>query len=263
MMNLAALKPIVVAVCLAVFAAGQDTPTTPLIFDVATIKLSNAATNNANVNFDTSKLLIRNLPLKSMMMMAYGVRESLISGLPGWADSARYDVDAKVTDPDPKIFNDDMTREQRREMMANLLADRFHLKVHIETKTLPVYELVIVKGGPKIQPSPAVAGADPNLNRTRVNTSRSTFDGSYVPLPELTIQLSEILGRTIIDKTGLTGKYDMHLKYQPNGALPSEPADGPPDLFTAMEEQLGLKLVPSKGPVETLIVDHIDQPTEN
>jgi uncharacterized protein (TIGR03435 family) len=234
-----------------------------LVFDVSTVKLSRALTNSAQVNFDSSKLYIRNLPLKSMLMMAYGVREGLISGLPGWADSARYDVDAKVTDPDPKIFNDDMTREQRRQLMANLLAERFHLKVHTEVRTLPVYELVIAKGGIKFKESPEVAGSDPNQNKARVNTSRSSFDASFAPMPELTTQLGEVLGRTIIDKTGLTGKYDLHLKYAANGAPASDAADAPPDLFTAIEEQLGLKLQPAKGPVQTLVVDHVEQPTEN
>ena len=207
-----------------------------------------------------------NMGIQSIMTAGYGIREGLISGLPAWAESARYDINAKVVDPDPKLYND-MTREQRQTMVRNLLEERFHLKAHIEVKTLPVYELVIAKDGPKFKQNPPPGGfLAPGM--ASVSTSQRTFDSSSANMLNLTSRLAEVVDRTVIDKTGLTARYDLHLRWTPddapppmlNGALDPNP---PPPLFTALQEQLGLKLAPGKGPVQTLVVDHIEQPTEN
>jgi uncharacterized protein (TIGR03435 family) len=232
-----------------------------LSYDVIVIKQSHADSFSARMSMRDTTLKTANMGLKSIMTAAYGVREGLISGLPAWAEQARYDIDAKVVDPDPKVFNN-MTREQRQTLVRSLLTERFHLQCHIEMKTLPVYDLVIAKDGPKFKenPPPGVAAA---AGMGNVNTTRMSFDANSATLLNLTSQLSEVLDRSIVDKTGLTGRYDLHLKYTPNDAPVSDAADAPPNLFTALEEQLGLKLVAAKGPVQTLVVDHIEQPTEN
>ena len=206
------------------------------------------------------------MSLKHLLVISYGIREGLISGLPGWADSARYDVSAKVTDPDLKAMRR-TSREQRQEMLAAILADRFHLQTHFEQKTLPVYELVIAKGGPKLKESAAQpSDANPNApGNTNVRNTDMTATG--VRLSELAGNLSFPLDRTVIDKTGLTGRYDFRLQWTDdnvaNAAADAGATNAPPNIFTAIQEQLGLKLQPAKGPVKTLVIDHVEQPTEN
>ena len=244
----------------------QGQTNTSLSYDVVVIKQSHADTSSARMSMMDTTLKTTNMPIQSVMTAAYGIREGLISGLPAWAESARYDINAKVVDPDPKLYND-MTREQRRTMIVNLLAERFHLKVHVEVKTLPVYELVIAKDGPKFKQNPP-PGVAATAGMNSVNTGRSSFDSKSATMLNLTSRLAEVVDRTIVDKTGLTARYELHLRWTPDDAPPpmlngAPDPNPPPPLFTALQEQLGLKLAPGKGPVETLVVDHIEQPTEN
>ena len=152
--------------------------------------------------------------------------------------------------------------------MQNMLIDRFHLQIHHDVKQLPVYNLNVAKGGFKVKE------ADPNnpypemkMNGARISGAGSMmfgpgqFTGNAVTMASLAGNLSNILGRLVIDKTGLTGKYDLVLKYAPDDA-PSTTDPGP-SLFSALEEQLGLHLESAKGPVDTIVVDHLEQPTEN
>jgi uncharacterized protein (TIGR03435 family) len=163
-----------------------------------------------------------NVPLKFVIAGAYGIREDLITGLPGWADSAHYDITAKVAAADvptlPKL-----TRDQRNAMLKPLLADRFKLQAHEETKTLPIYELIVAKGGPKLHQ--AVPG-DTYANGPKVNGSPARpgmmmmmpgkITGMAIPLSNLINILSRQLQRTIIDKTSLTGNYDITLQWTPD-----------------------------------------------
>jgi uncharacterized protein (TIGR03435 family) len=154
-------------------------------------------------------------------------------------------------------------------MLKSVLTDRFKLKAHVETKELPVYDLVIFKGGPKLQEAKQdrTDGAPAVPHNSWMGTSPGRFNGQAVRLSALIEVLSHELHRTIIDKTGLTGEYDFKLKYTPDEGPPpmlnGQPDTSEPSIFTALEEQLGLKLNPAKGPVDTLIVDHVEQPTEN
>jgi uncharacterized protein (TIGR03435 family) len=164
------------------------------------------------------------------------------------------------------------TKEQRQAMLAAMLEERFHVKVHVEVKELPVYDLVVTKDGPKFKESPPEPAADPETPKKpsdRGNMSVNSHNGNSelttnaVPMLDLVSSLSNMVDRTVIDKTGLKGEYDIHLKYTSENAPQPLPDDAPPVLFTAIQEQLGLKLVASKGPVNTLVVDHVEQPTEN
>jgi uncharacterized protein (TIGR03435 family) len=183
------------------------------------------------------------------------VREVVIFGLPGWAEEARYDIRAKVTDADPKVL-DGISREQRRALMAAMLEDRFHLKLHAVTKNLPVYDLMVTRGGARFSES-VRHGVEPHVEVRK--TEYSATDASILGLSYF---LEEVVERTVIDKTGLTGAYDLHLQWAPDltGAPDSETF---PSIFTALQEQLGLKLQPNKGPVKTLFVDHLERPSEN
>lgn len=214
-----------------------------------------------------------NVTLNSLFASAYNVKLDLISGAPSWVENTHFDIEAKVASEDAEAVKK-LTQDQRRAMLRSLLEDRFHLKAHIETKTLPVYELVVTKGGSKLTfaapdppPSPDAKPDDPPKSRGRMMISSNAFEGTDIQIDGFVLNLAYIVGRTVINKTGLTGKYDMKLKWTPEeqamSADANSSADAGPSIFTAIEEQLGLKLVSGKGPVDTLVIDHVEMPTEN
>ena len=243
--------------------AQQPAPTLPA-YDVVVIKLNNSLSRHMSMDIDEDMLRAENVSLKVLLVNAYGIREGLMFGLPGWAGSSRFDVTAKVSDPDMKALSK-LSREQRQAMLAALLVDRFHLKIHTEIKTLPVYELVVAKGGPKLTatvvPPPDTKNLDP-LGLGNLDVQGTNITAAGVTLSDLAGNLSFPLDRTVINKTGLTGRYDFQLRWTADGASAGA-TDAPPDLFTAIQEQLGLKLQAAKGPVTTLVVDHVEQPTAN
>jgi len=202
---------------------------------------------------------VSNYSLKMLIMEAYGIKYNQISGGPSWIDSDHFDIDAKVvaadgTTPQP------LTNEQRNLMLRSLLADRFKLAIHNDTKQLPVYELVVAKNDLKLQP------AKPGVKyKLSVGTGGIiTFETAHIS--ELVDQLSTQLHRPVIDKTGLTGKFDIKLEWARDTSPSSDAAANDtsgPSIFTAVQEQLGLKLVPTKGPVETIVIDHAEHPSAN
>jgi bla regulator protein blaR1 len=223
--------------------------------------------------------------LKMLLHTAYDVEESQISGGPSWLSSDRYDIQAKadssVDDALRKLSPEQGTLAKQR-MLQKLLSDRFKLTLSHETKDLPVYTLVVAKNGPKLQESKDdVSGANgprgPNGHLMRME--RGQLNGQGVPIAFLVQQLSQQLGRNVVDKTGLKGNYDFTLQWTPdesraamsNGGDDSKqgadntplPDSSGPSLFTALQEQLGLKLESQKGPVEIIAIDHIEKPTEN
>lgn len=191
--------------------------------------------------------------LKNVIAYAYGVREFLISGGPAWLETERFDIEGRVgSSPLEAVRSKDEQRE-RIERVRNLLADRFRLVFHRETRERPVYALVTAKGGPKFHDSAETKG--------RIRMYRGTITGQAVGIGLLALNLSNALERPVIDKTGLAGKYDFELKWAPEAAPPPE-AD-PPSLFTALSEQLGLRLESQKAAVEVFVIDAVEKPTEN
>ena len=247
-------------------ARGQNTPlpmrTTVPMFDVVSIRESTSLSWNMGMSLRDWSLDVNNLFLKSLITSAYGVREGLVSGLPRWAELARFDIRAKVTGVDPKAPTS-MSREQRRAIMAALLEDRFHLKVHTVTKVLPVYDLLVARDGPKFHQSILNDDGDDTRGAAPLPyVTRTEFAGTGTTIFTFCSFLEEAAGRTVIDKTGLTGMYDLHLKWAQDLTTDSN-ADALPPIFTALQEQLGLRLQADKGPVETLVVDHIERPSGN
>ncbi len=264
-------------VALAVFSLApsiaQEKPTVPdpPPYDIISIHPHSAMDDNMSFMSRPGNFVATNCTLKQLISNAYGVREDLISGLPGWADTARFDVTAKVSDFDPDVFKN-LTREQRESMLLPMLTDRFHVKAHTEIKTLSVYNLVVTKDGPKFKPNPPPPGNPDNPKKAqdgRGNTTISNDDltATAIPLSGFAETLAGQLNKTVIDKTGLVGDYDLKLKWTPeedsNTAADNGSTEHSPDLFTALQEQLGLKLEATKGPVTTLVVDHAEQPTPN
>jgi uncharacterized protein (TIGR03435 family) len=247
-------------------AGGAQVP--PYLYDAVTIRPNKSGGGTSFSTRDDS-FLATNMSIKQMLIYAYGVRDGLISGLPGWAESARFDIHAKILEYDPKIS---LPRQERRAMLGVVLIERFHLKVHTEIKQLPVYELIVGKDGPKFKASapggpvdPEHPNAAPNRGGTGTNSDHgnAVLTANAVPMSTLATDLSEQLDRTVIDKTGLKGEYDFQLRWTGENVPQPLPDDAPPLLFTAIQEQLGLRLQPGKGPVETLVVDRVERPTEN
>ncbi len=245
------------------------------VYDVVSIRENKSGANNVSIRGGGASFVATNITLITLLMNAYNIREDLISGLPGWANSTHFDVNAKVSDPDIAALKN-LSREQRRAMMLTFLQDRFHLRAHIEVKTLPVYDLVLAKGGSRLKenttlPSQTADAPGPgkppaNMKPGSIWISNSQMTAVGISTSNLASNLAFQVQRNVIDKTGLTGKYDFTLKWRPlelEGKADASADDSAPDLFTALQEQLGLKLETSKGPVDTLVIDHVEMPTEN
>jgi uncharacterized protein (TIGR03435 family) len=204
--------------------------------------------------------------LKNLLEDAYGIKEDLISGVSGPVESARFDIQAKIVDADRHAKR--LTRKQQRAMLLPFIEERFHLRAHTETRTLPVYELIVLKDGPKFKQS---ADDSKQSGGTSVQNNRE-LTAHGVSMASFASTQTNSVHRTVIDKTGLAGLYDLALKWSPDdgsnqGASNRDGSntqtDSGPSIFTAVQEQLGLKLKPAKGPVETLVVDHVEMPSAN
>lgn len=240
-------------------------------FDVVSVRQNKGDSRMMRWQYTPDGINITNLSVKNLVASAYDIKQYLISGGPSWVDSTGFDVQAKIAAEDVPVFKK-LSPTQRSSMLRKLLTERFHLAVHIETKTLPVYNLVVASGGSKLTASapdpPPAPDADPSAKpkpRGWITMGSGVVKLDDMPLSGLLNQLGYSLDHPVIDKTGLTGKYDLSLKWRPDNQPPSDggSADELPGLFTAMQEQLGLKLEPAKGPVDTLVIDHIEMPTAN
>jgi bla regulator protein BlaR1 len=231
----------------------------PMIYDVSTVKPNETGSGTISISTSNETFYGTNVTLKMMVENAYGIRQQIIFGLPSWAESKHFDIIAKVSDVDKDALKN-LTREERQQMLQQFLADRFHLKAHIEMKDLPTYDLVVAKGGIKFK---EVAKDAPDDKRDSMSVNNTVLTAYGVPMESLTKMLEGPTERDVIDKTGLTGSYDLNLKWRRDQDTPSAEDDAVPGLFAALEEQLGLKLQSSRGPTKTLVVDHIETATEN
>ena len=242
------------------------------VYDVVSIKPNKSGSGRINIDDGDGHFTASNVPLKTLINIAYNLKEGQLVDLPKWADSARFDIQAKVLEPDKKVF-DALTDEQSGAMLQPILADRFQLKFHRETKVLPVYELVVVKDGSKFKESKIVgdqkaangmsAGSMSTHNSSTNGMMTSTMTAIGIPISSLASQLSAQLQRIVVDKTGITGKYDLELAWTRDDSSNTTSDSAGVSVYTALQEQLGLKLQPSKSPVETLVIDHVELPSEN
>jgi uncharacterized protein (TIGR03435 family) len=255
-------------------------------FEVASVKQNTGSDGRAFLQAVQGRLVITNLALRRLILIAYDLQDYQLSGDPPWADSEHYDIQAKANG-NPSV------REMEGPMLQALLEERFQLTLHRETRQLPVYDLAIGKNGAKLEPSregsctpysgdsPAPAST-PDASPLNFCGFRSTpsdgfnriLDGKGITMAALAANLSRtyisLLGRNVIDGTGLTGTYDLHLKWAidslsaPAGPDTTQSSDVTgPSIFTALQEQLGLKLESAKGRVEVLVIDHIERPSAN
>lgn len=263
---------LLIAIALAVIASAQP-PAKPLEFEVASIKPSDPATKGSSILTDrVGGLTVKNVPVKNLITMAYNIRDFQLSGGPGWIGTERYDIVAKPErnaeappDTDLSSMSDDQRKtrdEQWKERVRTLLATRFGLVIHKETKEQSVYVLSVAKGGSKLKVVTPVPGTNQGMRG-----DRGRAQGMAAPISMLVNNLSSAVGRPVLDKTGLAERYDFVLQWTPDVAAAENPdaapADSGPTIFTALQEQLGLRLETAKGPVDTIVIDQIERPSAN
>jgi uncharacterized protein (TIGR03435 family) len=281
------LKVWMLAFSLAV-AQSQNAPQS---FEVASVKPSAPSGSNVfMVRVEMApggRYTASGVTLKLLLQQAFDVRDYQITGGPGWISSERYDINAKAGVPD-------INRDQIKVLLQSLLAERFQLQVHRETKELPVYQMVIGKNGHKLHasefqpedkpepkpdpgaPAHAAGGtSDAQKRGAMIRMGRGMLDAQMANISALANMLGQQLGRPVLDKTGLKGSWDFKLEWTPDesqrsmgfgGAGHEGPPPGDasgPSLFTALQEQLGLRLETAKGPVEILVIDRVEKPSEN
>ena len=256
----------------------QPAAATAPSFEVASIKPNKTDDFRVMLRITPDGLSAVGVSTKFLIEFAFDIKDFQVSGGPGWIDSEKYDIDAKMDEASIEAIKKmprDEAVEYRRHMLQSLLADRFKLKVTHSSKELPIYALVVAKNGPKLTKSSDTPPGSPPRNQMRFTPGELT--GTGVPISLLVNQLAREVGRQVVDKTGLQGNYDFTLRFTSEQRLgppggpggPGGPGDAPPpdssgpSVFTALQEQLGLKLEPQKGAVELLIIDAIEKPSEN
>jgi uncharacterized protein (TIGR03435 family) len=259
----------------------SQTTANQLAFEVTSVKPSKLENGRFTMSggpgtADPGRINYTNIMLRRILLNAYEVKNYQIAG-PEWLDTARFDISAKVPAG--------ATREQFLTMLRNLLATRFRMKIHRESRELPIYALVTAKNGPKIKPSvkPSNGGPEDELATIRASEGKDGFPTLSWPSPGLVIEtkngraritakeaplakLADLLagqvGRPVIDTTGLAENYSFVVYFTPEAASASDSPE--PSIFEALQEQLGLRLEARKGPVELLVIDQADKiPTEN
>ena len=248
-------------------------------FDVTSVKLNKSGERGQYFRPSGGGMSITNMPLKNVIMWAYDVRDFQVMGGPSWITSDHYDIEGRA--------QGNTSRDRLRPMMQSLLADRFGLALHKEIKEQPIYELTVAKSGLKIRalkPGDCLPFDPQNLSpapgKTRLDYcgyggfGPGLFEASSTDMQQLAQSLSTAVGRTVVDKTGVAGTFRVHLEYVRDESLPRlgpppDPNDPPPaaepgpTIFTALQEQLGLKLESGKGPVEMLVIDRVEKPAAN
>jgi len=254
-------------------------------FEVVSIRPSKDLIGLFGKEFVETGVSLHPISTQGLLQLAFGVDDDRILGTPAWTNwinTNQYDIEAKVGDTDESRWKT-LPRDEQRQALIPILEDRFKLRFHHETKDVPVLVLAVAKNGPKLK---AVPPGETNPNEqegpnapARAGKQTQENDVPKVPgmsIPELISMLSEQFpGRTFVDKTGLAGKYYINLKWAPVGSslLPSASTDHPsnsvaspdsgPSLFSALQEQLGLKLETQKVPLDVIVIDHIEKPTED
>ena len=252
-------------------------------FEVASVKPSDEAAAGSVMPTTSAlpggRFIARQAVLRVILQNAYQVRAFQIVGAPGWINSAKYDIDAKADNPNA-------TLQQLESMLQPLLAEKFKLIAHHETRELPIYELVPAKAGLKLTQAkqdgcipgnplnspPPRPGEKPVCGQIRGSAgAAASIDGRQVTMSDLIRTLSAMVGRTVIDKTGYAGTFDVHLSFTRDEALAglgvpdvtTAPDPSSSSIFIALQEQLGLQLNGAKGPVDVIIIDHIERPVGN
>lgn len=224
---------------------------------MSSIKPNNSGSGSSSGEFGPH-LRATNFTVKSLILTSYRIPESQLIGGPDWIGTLRFDIEAKVAD-----FVQARGPEQQLSLIRSLLEDRFQLKVHREIREAPVFNLVVGKNGSKLKKAVDKDGTVSSGMRGGPDVAEMTGTGNSIE--DLIRRLAPQVGRPVIDKTNLKGQFDFKMTFNPRPLVSADSSKqfAAPDIFTALEEQLGLKLESSKGPVEVLVIDSIQRPTEN
>jgi len=247
----------------------QRVAAAPLAFEVSTVRANKSGSSSYDSDFNDERLTATNVSLKNVMEEAFGITEESIEGGPKWVESERFDIEAKMDETTAAQIRK-LGRKERdaAEMKAfeQLLAERFKLAFHWETKEMPVYALVTAKKGPRLHEAAKPQGGGASAHTGELKAEGITMnDLAHI----LTQDLSRELGREVVNRTGVQGRYDLELKWTPESRGVQRATDNGtgtdemPSIFTAIQDQLGLKLKPSKGAVQVLVIDSVEMPNEN
>jgi uncharacterized protein (TIGR03435 family) len=231
-------------------------------FEVATIKPSAPEEHGRAIGWEGRHFTARYTTISQMVQFAYNLQEKQVVDAPAWFDTTTYDIEAQAEAGQPMAA-------EFRVMMQHLLAERFAMKTHREPRTLSAYALVVTKGGAKLGAVKEQPDMTPGVRIQRGPHQFMKVMGVRGTMPQLAAELQRVeTDRPVVDRTGLTGEYDFSFTATSEkpffaGESPATGDDAPPLLFTAIQEQLGLKLEPVKTEVECLVVDHVEKPSEN
>jgi uncharacterized protein (TIGR03435 family) len=238
-----------VKAALAIIFAIAVNAQTPPAFEAASIHPGSADAGRTQLGFSGGRFSAENCTLSFIIQRAYGLRDFQLAGGPRWmldGNGSRFDIQARAAG----TTSDD----QLKLMAQTLLAERFQLKVHREMRPVPVYALVIAKGGPKLQ------GAKPG-ERRHIESYPGFMSGVNVPMSLFIDEYSGKVDRPVIDKTEFADGFDFTLRWTPDVPGHADPSFG--SIFTEIQAQLGLKFEPQRLPIEVLVIDHVEQPSAN
>jgi uncharacterized protein (TIGR03435 family) len=235
-------------------------------FEVASIKPNHSGDRFPSLGPTTGgKFTVSNATVMWLLHTAYKLDDFRIVGLPPWTNTERFDITAKAADGNA-------TADQLRQMIQALLADRFQMTVHRENREQQLFALTVAKSGPKLQKVKSDTCPDTGTQANPCGGfrifKRSQMWGNTVTVAQFAAELTYFMERMVVDKTGIPGVFDIRVEWTPEhfGPEPGEtvkPDEANPTLFTAVQEQLGLKLQAEKGPVEVLVIDKVSRPVEN
>jgi uncharacterized protein (TIGR03435 family) len=269
------MRPTLITIALAAnigVAQSQDAAPRPT-FEAVSIKPNTSGDFNAGINSFPRRFEAKNVWLRYLIQFAWNIKDFQLSGGPAWAASDRYNVEATADGV--------ATEKQQRLMVQALLEDRFQLKLHREAHESRAYVLVAAKGGIKLQASKAGTCEERKSDTSgpkvcgNYTMSQQRVDGTAITMQAFATALAQTLQQPVTDQTGFAGTFDVHVEWAPDQSTPGilAPDLGPPDdggadpngksIFTVLQEQLGLKLESSKAPVEFLVIDRLERPSEN
>jgi uncharacterized protein (TIGR03435 family) len=260
--------PVVVGALTVRPQAGQSAAAQGQRFEVASIKRGDPIVRRFFIGTVPGRFMATNMTARDVIAFAFDMRKEQISGGPAWIDSQRFMIEAKPHDG--VTIDGSAGMSNLRRMLQSLLEDRFKLTVHRDTRIEPIYELVVASGGFRLKPiEPRSSGP-----RGIGTNGQGNVTGMAAQMPVLAGFLSGVLGRSVVDKTGVSGQYDFTLTYAPEPGQTGSPVAPPPEgaaqadpnrptLFTALQEQLGLRLATTRGPVDIVVIDRVERPIGN
>jgi uncharacterized protein (TIGR03435 family) len=223
-------------------------------FEVVTIKPADPNETNGDFIVGGHRIVIENQTVNDLIYMAYAVHQKQVVEGPAWLGTERFDIDGQADLPGVANL------KQIQEMLQKLLSDRFDLKLHHDKRDLSIYAIKVAKGGPKITRSTATSSLPSQSGHGHGTQQQRKFTNNT--MSDFALGMQAYMDRPVVDETNFPGRYDFTLKWTPDNSPNNEP-DAVPGLFTAVQEQLGLKLEATKGPADVLVIDHIERPSAN